>query len=213
MVRRNNRKFRPTGAEVKPRIAALHHWILDVAISCIQLLDRKEENLELPDYYQYPGYRLMTTRYFAMPHRLHRKESMNYPHSYRSVDDAILSRRSVRAFLPQPVGKEVVSDILAVAQRAPSGTNTQPWRVHALAGQAQAELSRKILAVHDDPQTMKQHAQEYAYYPRQWTSPYLERRRKVGWDCTDCWASAGRTTIGCTISMAATTASSMRRSG
>ncbi|MDE2048051.1 MAG: nitroreductase, partial [Betaproteobacteria bacterium] len=27
-----------------------------------------------------------------------------------------------------------------------------------------------------------QHAEEYAYYPREWVAPYIDRRRKVGWD-------------------------------
>lgn len=108
---------------------------------------------------------------------------MDYPHSYRFVDEAITSRRSVRAFLPTPVPREVVEDILEVARRAPSGTNIQPWNeVHVLAGVAKAELSRRILEVHNDPEAAKQHSESYPYYPEQWTSPYVERRRKIGWD-------------------------------
>jgi nitroreductase len=99
-----------------------------------------------------------------------------------AVDAAITSRRSVRAFLDTPVAHEVVRDILRVASRAPSGTNTQPWRVTVLTGGARAELSRRILAAYDDPDQRSRHTEEYAYYPTQWVSPYLERRRKVGWD-------------------------------
>jgi nitroreductase len=99
-----------------------------------------------------------------------------------AVDAAIMSRRSVRAFLDTPVAHEVVRDILRVASRAPSGTNTQPWRVTVLTGGARAELSRRILAAYDDPDQRSRHTEEYAYYPTQWVSPYLERRRKVGWD-------------------------------
>jgi len=98
------------------------------------------------------------------------------------VDAAIASRRSVRAFLDTPVPQDVVRDILRVASRAPSGTNTQPWRVTVLTGGARAELSRRILAVYDDPGQRARHQEEYAYYPTKWVSPYLERRRKVGWD-------------------------------
>ena len=43
-------------------------------------------------------------------------------------------------------------------------------------------LSRRILAAFDDPAQDASHVAEYRYYPLQWTSPYLERRRKVGWD-------------------------------
>lgn len=44
----------------------------------------------------------------------------------RLVDEAITSRHSVRAFLNTPIEPEVIKDILRVASRAPSGTNTQP---------------------------------------------------------------------------------------
>ena len=101
---------------------------------------------------------------------------------HRIVDAAITSRRSVRRFLPTPVSRETVEAILQVASRAPSGTNTQPWQVHVLTGEAKARLSACILAVYDDPVQAAQHTDEYAYYPREWRSPYIDRRRKVGWD-------------------------------
>jgi nitroreductase len=102
--------------------------------------------------------------------------------SIAAVDAAITSRHSVRAFLPTPVPRETVHDILRVASRAPSGTNTQPWKVHVLGGRKLAELSGEIRRAYDDPQVVATHDEEYAYYPTQWVSPYIERRRKVGWD-------------------------------
>jgi nitroreductase len=104
------------------------------------------------------------------------------PESIAAVDDAITSRRSLRAFLPTPVPRETIERILAVASRAPSGTNTQPWRVYVLTGTAREELSRKIVAAYDDPAERAQHSEEYAYYPTDWRSPFIDRRRKVGWD-------------------------------
>jgi len=98
------------------------------------------------------------------------------------VDAAITSRRSVRAFLPTPVPKEIVREILGTAARAPSGTNIQPWRVYVLTDKRLKQLSEAILSVYNDPETAKTHTEEYAYYPKQWVSPYLERRRKIGWD-------------------------------
>jgi nitroreductase len=98
------------------------------------------------------------------------------------VDDAITSRRSIRAFLPQQVAREDIEAILQVAARAPSGTNTQPWKVYVLTGQAKEKLSRAILDVYADPARSAQHTEEYNYYPREWVSPYIERRRKIGWD-------------------------------
>jgi nitroreductase len=100
----------------------------------------------------------------------------------RIVDAAIASRRSVRAFLPTPVAREDIEAILAVAARAPSGSNTQPWKVYVLTGAAREELSAAILRAYDDPESDARHVEEYAYYPRKWVSPYIDRRRKVGWD-------------------------------
>ena len=99
-----------------------------------------------------------------------------------AVDAAINSRRSLRAFLPTLVPRATIEDILAVAARAPSGTNTQPWRVHVLTGAAKAALSADIRAAYDDPEERARHSEEYAYYPTEWVSPYIDRRRKIGWD-------------------------------
>ncbi len=99
-----------------------------------------------------------------------------------AVDAAITSRRSIRAFLPTPVPRETIEAILAVAARAPSGTNTQPWQVHVLTGAAKQALSRDIRAAFDDPEERARHQEAYAYYPKEWRSPFLDRRRKVGWD-------------------------------
>lgn len=98
------------------------------------------------------------------------------------VDHAITSRRSIRAFLPTSVPQHVIEEILEVAARAPSGTNTQPWKVTVLTGAARQRLSDAITAAYDDPKQRQQHAEEYAYYPTRWVEPYLGRRRKVGWD-------------------------------
>ena len=104
------------------------------------------------------------------------------PEDVALVDAAITSRRSVRAFLPTPLPRELIESILEVASRAPSGTNTQPWKVHVLTGKAKADLSHQLLAAFDDPEARAAHTEEYAYYPTEWRSPYIDRRRKVGWD-------------------------------
>ena len=104
------------------------------------------------------------------------------PEATAAVDEALQSRRSVRAYLPTPVPRETVEAILEVAARAPSGTNTQPWKVHVLTGESRAALSRAIKAAYDDPAERARHTEEYAYYPTEWRSPYIDRRRKVGWD-------------------------------
>jgi nitroreductase len=104
------------------------------------------------------------------------------PQAQAAVDAAIETRRSMRAFLPTPVPRTLIEEILRVAARAPSGTNTQPWQVHVLTGAAKERLSARILAAHNDPVELSTHSQEYAYYPNEWASPYIDRRRKVGWD-------------------------------
>ena len=98
------------------------------------------------------------------------------------VEEAISSRRSIRAFLPTPVPQQTIENILDTAARAPSGTNIQPWKTYVLTGDSLAGLSQAVLNVYNDPESAKDHTEEYAYYPREWVSPYIERRRKIGWD-------------------------------
>jgi nitroreductase len=98
------------------------------------------------------------------------------------VDNVITGRRSLRSFLPDPVAQEDIQKILEVSARAPSGSNTQPWKVYVLTGDKLKTLSAKILHAHHHPDAERPHTEEYNYYPVKWVSPYLERRRKVGWD-------------------------------
>ena len=102
-----------------------------------------------------------------------------------AVDEAITSRSSIRAFTAQPVPRETLTHLLEVASRAPSGTNCQPWRVYVLQGNSRNTLVDKVCAAHDalraDPSLASQYAEEYDYYPQQWVSPYIDRRRENGW--------------------------------
>lgn len=104
------------------------------------------------------------------------------PNPFNEVDAALVSRRSVRAFLPTPVPREEIIAILEVASRAPSGTNIQPWKVYVVTGNMLTRLSSALVAAYDDPNRDRLYTEEYSYYPRQWVSPYLERRRKIGYD-------------------------------
>lgn len=92
----------------------------------------------------------------------------------------IESRRSLRAFLPEPVPRAAIERIIAAAARAPSGTNTQPWHVYVLTGAARDRLVAKVCHAFDHEQ--EQHHYEYDYYPHEFVEPYLSRRRKVGFD-------------------------------
>ena len=101
------------------------------------------------------------------------------------VDQAITSRMSVRAFLPEAVPRETLMHVLDVASRAPSGVNTQPWKVYVLQGETRDELVSKVCAAHDavraDPGLDAHYQEAYPYYPEKWVSPYIERRRENGW--------------------------------
>ncbi|MFD1692157.1 nitroreductase family protein [Azotobacter chroococcum] len=79
------------------------------------------------------------------------------------VADAIRSRKSVRRFRPDPVPRAQVERILELAAQAPSGANTQPWKVRALAGAARDALCRAVSAAAE--QEPQRHHAEYGYYP------------------------------------------------
>ncbi len=102
-----------------------------------------------------------------------------------AVDAAITSRMSVRDFTAQAVSREVLQSILQVASRAPSGTNTQPWKVYVLQGQSRQALVDKVCAAHNalraNPALADQYREAYDYYPEKWVSPFIERRRENGW--------------------------------
>ena len=96
-----------------------------------------------------------------------------------TVEEAITSRHSIRKFLPDPVDRETVEHLLAVASRAPSGYNIQPWKVHVVAGDTKAALTAAIFKAFDSG---GDYEREYEYYPLEFTETYLSRRRKIGWD-------------------------------
>ena len=98
------------------------------------------------------------------------------------VDQAITSRHSMRAFLPTIIAREDIEQILEVAARAPSGSNTQPWKVYVMTGDMKQQVSAAILKVYNDKEQFEELTEDYKYYPTQWDSPYIERRRKVGLD-------------------------------
>ncbi|RUP41916.1 MAG: nitroreductase [Acinetobacter sp.] len=103
----------------------------------------------------------------------------------RHVDDAITSRHSVRAFLDTPVATQTIKDILTVASRAPSGTNTQPWKVYVVTGKKRAEMIDRVctaqIELFQKPELAEQYQETFAYYPETWISPFIDRRRENGW--------------------------------
>lgn len=49
-------------------------------------------------------------------------------------------------------------------------------------GAAKQRLSEAIMRIYDDPSLAAKLDEPYDYYPQEWISPYIDRRRKVGWD-------------------------------
>lgn len=101
------------------------------------------------------------------------------------VDSVITARHSVRAFLDTPVDTQTIKDILTVASRAPSGTNTQPWKVYVVTGDKRTQLIDNIFAakqaIADDPSLADKFQETFPYYPTEWISPFIDRRRENGW--------------------------------
>ena len=93
------------------------------------------------------------------------------------VSEAIRQRHSVRQYLDKPVPQELIRQILELARHAPSGANTQPWQVAVLTGASRQRLVQTLTATFEAEQPADP---DYHYYPTQWQSPYLERRRACG---------------------------------
>ncbi|MBV1878140.1 MAG: nitroreductase [Pseudomonadales bacterium] len=92
------------------------------------------------------------------------------------VSDAVAARKSIRAFLDQPVSDETLKTLLEKASRAPSGGNLQPWRVYVVNGQAMQRFKEKVASQTENEKP------EYEIYPPDLPEPYRSSRFKVGED-------------------------------
>ena len=92
---------------------------------------------------------------------------------------AARSRRSIRAYKPDPVPLQLLRDIVELGRHAPSGSNIQPWRVHVLTGATLKRVGSAIQSafLNDEPG----HKRDYDYYTDPVFEPYLKRRRECGW--------------------------------
>jgi nitroreductase len=63
------------------------------------------------------------------------------------LDQAISGRHSIRRFLQRPVPKELIEECLALAQRAPSNSNIQPWHLYIAAGAVRERLKEALMEV------------------------------------------------------------------
>jgi len=93
------------------------------------------------------------------------------------VSDALIARKSVRAYTNKAVSTEDIEHILSVARCAPSGVNTQPWQVAVLSGETKQRVQNKMDAA---ARSGEASSQEYQYYPKEWYEPYKARRKACG---------------------------------
>ena len=102
-----------------------------------------------------------------------------------SVSNAVLRRKSIRAFLDKEVPLGLVHKILGQAMLSPSGDNHQPWQVAVLSGQSKDNLCSKL---EEAFRSGKQPAMDYEYYPQdkkseketEWFGKYKENRKECG---------------------------------
>jgi len=97
-----------------------------------------------------------------------------------NVIKAIKTRRSIRSFKKKKVPISDIKKILEIASLSPSGSNTQPWNVHVLYGKSLKNFTHVM--VNEFKKNNKKLKLERLNYMEKYRSPYIERRRKVGWD-------------------------------
>lgn len=94
-----------------------------------------------------------------------------------NISEALLRRRSTRAYLDKAVEREKVEKLLELASHAPSGANTQPWQVAVVAGKNKLDLQRRI---ENAFRAGEPSSKDYHYYPEKWFVPYAKRRTDCG---------------------------------
>jgi nitroreductase len=94
------------------------------------------------------------------------------------VSEAVVTRRSMRAFKPQMPPREDIEWIVKTASRAASNGNVQPWKLHITTGAARDRLCAALQTAVDTNDAGP--GAEYDVYPRQFFEPYDARRKLVG---------------------------------
>ena len=74
--------------------------------------------------------------------------------------------------------RELLERLLTLASRSASNSNSQPWQVHVVTGEAKRRLTKELLAAHDAGDS----GCGYDYQPPvgEWPEPFLDRRRQLG---------------------------------
>lgn len=93
------------------------------------------------------------------------------------VLEAMRRRASTRAFLDRPVARTTIEAMLDAARWAPSGVDSQPWRVAVVSGDTKRRITEQLLA---ERVAGKPERPDYRYYPERWDEPYKSRRVACG---------------------------------
>ncbi len=94
-----------------------------------------------------------------------------------NINEALLKRKSVRAFLDKKVDDSLIFEILNCARYTPSGTNTQPWEVAVVRGHTKSLLDEQL--THAFKSNTPQHP-DYNYYPKEFNADFKRRRIECG---------------------------------
>jgi nitroreductase len=92
------------------------------------------------------------------------------------LEELLHERFSCRAFLPEPVPRDILERVLNTAQRTASWCNSQPWQVLIASGAAK-EAFRKLIYTEASSGSGDDH--DFPA-PREYRGVYLERRRESG---------------------------------
>ncbi|MHC4996496.1 MAG: nitroreductase [Planctomycetota bacterium] len=94
------------------------------------------------------------------------------------VLEAIQGRASTRAFIDKPVTPETLRQLLDTARWAPSGVNTQPWRVAVATGQTKQRIGDRVIQALENEQKPNP---DFTYYTTEFPEPYISRQRACGY--------------------------------
>ena len=90
------------------------------------------------------------------------------------VSEAVLARRSIRAFTSEPIDNQIIANLLALAARSPSGGNLQPWKIYVVNNQSMKKFI-EFQGNWDQPEIPG-----YEIYPSDLKEPYRTSRYQLG---------------------------------
>jgi nitroreductase len=97
-----------------------------------------------------------------------------------TVEDVLLTRRSVRAYQATPVPRAEIERLLTLAARSAGSPDCRPWQAHVLTGPAKRRLSAALLHAHDHVGKVAECEYGYQPSPGEWPEPFGTRRRRFG---------------------------------